>query len=178
VDHRSLQRELAVALALLLGGCATSVSLHAGPTLSTNGHVGGEATLQGRAAGGDEHLRFYTALSGGGGLAPGGAPATWLLAPEAGVETGTKLHLGAGGVVTVRHLGGADPTWLTGAGASGELLFNVKRMGGEDGSLLIGPRVQVEYELVPEPRVGAGLFSAAFVLRWTTFDATARSWSF
>lgn len=165
---------------LSMSGCATAVSLSAAPSVDTRGRFGTEERLQVSAAAGDRRLRFFVALGGGVGYLGSAESGAATISPELGVEGGEKVQWSASALYAPRFLFRGPLDVAHGGGTAAHVLFRVKGMGGESGSLLLGPKLAIEaVDLDPSLPNGKGavaLFSLALVVRWITFDTTAKSW--
>ena len=162
-------------LFVLPTGCATSLSLHGGPSLDGAGKPGAEGRVELAAAGGSPDFRMYTSIAGGGGRAGSYESSHGAFAFEGGVEGGRDHRWAVGGLLTSRFfLHGAD-TFAGGTGASAQYLYRFKRAGGENGAYAIGPRFVTEVSW-GGPRDTLVIVQFALVLRWITFDTTGMSY--
>lgn len=179
----SLSRAGVIAGVALAGGtgCAAGFSLTAAANLDTKGHFGTEERLQLSAAAGDTRLRFFGALSGGAGYLGGAGSAFATVSPELGVEGGREVQWSASGFYAPRFLFQGPLDVAHGGGSAGQVLFRVQRTGGENGSVLLGPRFSMEVvdldPSLPEGKGAVALFQLGVVVRWITFDTTANSWT-
>ncbi len=183
VRHPSALPVLVMASLALPGasGCAAGVSLAAAPSVDTRGNVGTEERLQAFAGVGTPDFRFFTALSAGGGHLGGASTGYFTLSPEVGVEGGRDLLWSVGTFYAPRFLSSGPVGVVHGGGAEGQVLFPLRRTGGDGGGLLLGPRLAAEAVALdpslPEGKGTVGLFQLGVVLRWTTFDTTGNSWT-
>jgi hypothetical protein len=162
-------------------GCAAGFALSAAPSVDTKGGLGTEERLQAFAGVGAPSFRFFGALSAGAGYLGGARSGFATVSPELGVEGGREVVWSVSALYAPRFLFTGPVSVAQGGGAAGQVLFRVQRMGGEDGSLLVGPRLSAEVvdlnPALPEGKGTVGLFQLGVVLRWTTFDTTAKSWT-
>ena len=162
-------------------GCAAGFSLTAAANVDTKGRFGTEERLQLSAAAGDTRLRFFGALSGGAGYLGGAGSAFATDSPELGVEGGREVQWSASGFYAPRFLFKGPVDVAHGGGSAGQVLFRLRRTGGEKGSLLLGPRFSMEVvdldPSLPEGKGTVALFQLGVVVRWITFDTTANSWT-
>jgi hypothetical protein len=167
--------------AALSTGCATSLSVSAAPTLDTKGRAGTEERLELTAAAGSTTARLYGGVAVGAGYLGAAGSGYATVSPEAGVEGGQSIRWSAGAMYAPKALFAGPDKVAHGVGVAGQALFHVARMGGEDGRLVLGPRLSAEANFgVGDPAADGtraiGLFQLGLVVRWVTFDTTAKSW--
>ncbi|MEJ7729929.1 MAG: hypothetical protein WKG00_11980 [Polyangiaceae bacterium] len=157
-------------------GCATSLSVTAGPTLDTHAAPGTEGRLEAAAGVGNRTGRAYVSLAGGGGYLSHDTRGYGLLSPEVGFEEGKAVRYGGGLLYTARWLGDADPSLHNAGGLEAHFLGRVQSTGGESGGLYLGARLQAEVLGGRDPEPDRGLFGLSLMLQWTTFDTTGNRW--
>lgn len=174
---RSWQKTVGLFGAVLLAqGCAVSADIAGGPSLDSSGAVGGEAIVRGTIEGAGEAgptARFYAALGAGGGYLGDADAGYGLITPELGLGYGAEHRFFAGFFYAARFVDLADGLDVSnGGGVSVSFLARVARLGGEDSSLMLGPRLTAESIGAPGGDDAIGLFTAALVVRWVFIDTT------
>lgn len=160
-------------------GCATSLSLALAPTVDGTGHLGTEHRVEGAAAVGAPHLRFYAAPSLGAGYLGALDSAYFVGSLEAGVEGGREHTWSVGGLFGGRRL--RDGLGAFGGGLAAQWLFLHAPTHTEGGAYRLGVRASLEGLYGDRfgdalGRPGLLLAQLALVLRWTTFDTTGKRW--
>ncbi len=164
-----------------LTGCATSLSAAAAPSVDTTGHFGGEGRVSLAAAAGSPSFRMFVGLGAGVGYLDGFGSGYATVTPELGFEGGRKVQWSAIGFYAPKLLFQGPYDVAHGVGAGGQVLFHVRRTGGEDGAFLLGPRLSLE-AVAPDfsessEKDAVALLQLSLVFRWVTFDTTGKSWT-
>jgi hypothetical protein len=166
-----------IALAMLsTTGCAFGLIPSAGPTLDSMGSPGAEGKVAVFAEAGNEQFGLAMSLVGGAGYLGYEKAAYGMISPDVGIDwpLWDAGQLGLGAFYSARFVNGGGA--VNGIGGRLDLLIHVRNLGGEHGSVWLGPMATAEALWVGSATPTRGLFSLMLSLRVNLFDTTRGRW--